>query len=115
MRISTFSKPPMRIDSSSRFVMRSPLKHKREEAVACADHDVLAAIEHICLGRVAGVGGQAGVPQRLSAQRVVSHKIACAVAAEQQSARRAQQTLSADQRRMLPYDLAGLIVDGPQV
>src|SRR5262249_37563586 len=95
-------------------IMRLPLKHKRVEAVARADHDVLAAIQHICLGRVAGVGGQAGVPQRLSAQRFVSHKIARAVAAEQQSARRAQQTLSADQRRMLPYDLAGLILADPQ-
>src|SRR6266511_2133734 len=50
-----------------------------------------------------------------SAVRPVSHKISRAVAAEQQSARRAQQALSAYQRRMLPYDLAGLIIDGPQV
>src|SRR5215475_2852445 len=55
------------------------------------------------------------MPQRLPIQRIESNKIACAVAAEQQSARRAQQTLSAYQRRMFPYDLACLKVNRPQV
>src|SRR5262245_24316207 len=33
-----------------------PVKHKRKETVTRADHDVLAAIQHIGLGRVAWVG-----------------------------------------------------------
>src|SRR5438552_9744525 len=90
------------------------LEHKSVQAVTGANDDVLAAIQHIRLWRVAGIGMQTGVPQRLSGQRIVSDEVARAVAAEQQLARRAQQTHSPAGRRVLPDDVARPVVDGAQ-
>src|SRR5262249_8114301 len=55
------------------------------------------------------------MPKRLSSQRIISPKIALPVPAKHPPSRRAQQTLGASLRRMLPNDFAGFIVDSPQV
>src|SRR5881396_448662 len=90
------------------------LEHKSVQAVTGANDYVLAAIQHIRLRRVAGIGMQTGVPQRLSGQRIVSDEVARAVAPEQQLARSAQQTHSPAGRRVLPDDVARPVVDGAQ-
>src|SRR5438094_9442420 len=62
------------------------LQAEREQRVARADDDELAAVEQIRLLTIARVYAEASVPERFALQRVVGVEVAAAVVAEKQSA-----------------------------
>src|SRR4030081_913948 len=83
---------------------------------SCAHHDILLAVNHVSGGWRVDAGSSAETPQFLAGGRIVSGELAVAFARENKAACGGEN--AADHRfwRLhLPFDLAGVVVDGGDV
>src|SRR6185503_17277988 len=72
----------------------SGIQRKRKQRVAGGDQHVLAAVDHVGLGRVRHLADRR-VPQRVAVGGIVGDEVAVRIAAEEELARRRQQPLAA--------------------
>src|SRR5258707_15205840 len=81
-----------------------------------AHDDILLAVDHVGGGRRVDAGSGAETPQLLAVGRIVSGELAVAFARENKAARGGENAADHRFRRLdLPFDLAGVVVNGGNV